>query len=147
MNLSKLSKAQQRRVEKALCNVPFGSLVGIVLDAVEPGRATMRLEIREELKQNNGVVHGGAIASLIDSTAAFAIIPLLATDETTTTVDLFITYLKPLRGGFSVGTAQVLREGRSIIAVSVEVSDDAGNLAATALTTYMRLKRPHRKSS
>src|SRR5262249_17706467 len=126
-------------IEKCVRNVPFGDLVGLRLDAVEPGLATMSFQVRDELLQNNGVVHGGAIATLIDSTAAFAIIPLLEEEETTTTVDLTISYVRPLRKGMAQATAKVLRKGSRVIVLTAEVLDEAGNLAATALTTYLRL--------
>ena len=143
MNISQLSESQKERIEKSVRNVPFGDLVGLRLDAVEPGLATMSLQVRAELLQNNGVVHGGAIATLIDSTAAFAIIPLLEQDETTTTVDLTVSYVRPLREGMAQATARVLRKGSRVIVLTAEVLDGAGNLAATALTTYLRLpKRP-----
>jgi acyl-coenzyme A thioesterase PaaI-like protein len=41
---------------------------------------------------------------------------------------------------------KVLREGSRIIAISVEVMDDAGNLAATGLTTYLRLAKRRNNS-
>jgi uncharacterized protein (TIGR00369 family) len=143
MNYQELSESQQKRIEAAIQNVPFASLLGMQVESVEPGAASMTLQIRDDLRQNNGVVHGGAIATLIDSVAAFAVIPLLAPDETATTVDLTITYIRPLVSGTATASARVLREGRKIIALSAEVLDESGNLAATALTTYFRLtKRP-----
>jgi uncharacterized protein (TIGR00369 family) len=141
MNISKLSERQRERIEQAVRNLPFGELVGIQLDAVEPGFASMTMTVRDELKQNNGVVHGGAIATLIDSAAAFAIIPSLRDDETTTTVDLTISYLRPLRKGLAHASARVLREGSRVIVLSAEVLDEGGNLAATGLTTYLRLSK------
>jgi uncharacterized protein (TIGR00369 family) len=141
MNLTGLSERQRERIEQSIRNLPFGDLVGIELDAVEPGLATMALTVRDELRQNNGVVHGGAIATLIDSTAAFAIIPLLRDDETTTTVDLTISYIRPLRSGVARASARVLREGSRIIVLSAEVLDEGGNLTATGLTTYLRLSK------
>lgn len=142
MNFDRLSKVQRTRIEAAIQNVPFGTLVGIQLEAVEPGLASMSLPVRNELKQNNGVVHGGAIATLIDSVAAFAVIPLLNENETATTIDLTISYLRPLTGGIATARARVLREGSRVIAISAEVIDEAGNLAATGLTTYLRLTKP-----
>jgi uncharacterized protein (TIGR00369 family) len=139
MNCSGLTETQQRRIERALENVHFAKLIGIQLDTVEPGMATMTMEVRPELTQNNGVVHGGAIASLVDSATAFAIIPLLQEQETATTVDLTISYVRPLTKGVVKASARVLREGARIIAVSADVFDQAGNLAATALSTYLRL--------
>ena len=141
MKISGLSEAQQERIERSIKEVPFGNLLGIRLDSVEPGTATMSLPVRDELKQNNRVVHGGAIAALVDSAAAFAVIPLLKEDETTTTVDLTISYLRPIVSGEAKATARVLRAGSRIINISAEIVDQEGNLAATALTTFIRLQK------
>jgi uncharacterized protein (TIGR00369 family) len=139
MKFTGLSESQQKRIESAVANLHFGKLVGIKLEAVEPGFATMTLEVRDELLQNNRVVHGGAIASLIDSVAAFAVIPLLSENETATTVDLTISYVRPLVKGVATASAKVLRAGSRVVVISAEVLDETGNLAATALTTYLRL--------
>jgi len=119
--------------------VPFAKLLGIQLDSVEPGHAVLSMEIRPDLKQNHGVVHGGAIAALIDSAMALAIIPLLAENERTTTVDLTIHYLRPLTEGTARSSARVVRAGKRVITVSAELFDEHGKLAATALSTYLRL--------
>jgi acyl-CoA thioesterase len=139
MTIPELTGAQRQRIEKALETVPFAKLLGIQLESVEPGHAVMSMAIRDELKQNHGVVHGGAIAALIDSAMAFAIIPLLAENERTTTVDLTIHYMRPLTQGSSRATARVVRAGRRVITVSAELFDEQGKLAATALSTYLRL--------
>lgn len=141
MKTAGLTEAQQQRVEQALLSVPFAKFLGLRLDSIEPGRATMSLEIRDEFKQNSGVVHGGVVASLIDSATAFAILPLLKDDERTTTIDLTISYLRPLVNGLASATARVIREGGRIVAVTADLHDDAGNLAATALSTYIKLPR------
>jgi uncharacterized protein (TIGR00369 family) len=141
MIASGLNESQQERVEQAIRAVPFAKFLGIELESIEPGRATMSLQIREELKQNVGVVHGGVVASLIDSATAFAILPLLKDDERTTTVDLTISYLRPLIDGRISATARVVREGGRIVVLSAELHDETGNLAATALSTYIKLTR------
>lgn len=140
MNSEKLTTEQIERIQKALASVPFAKLLGIELETVAPGIATLSLQITNDLKQNNGVVHGGAIASLIDSATAFAIISVLPPDEKATTADLTISYLRPLREGRAHSTARVLRAGRRLIVVSAELVDDAGKLIATALTTYIKVK-------
>ncbi len=63
---TELTAAQRERIEKALDAVPFARLIGIKLESVEPGHAVLLMEVRDELRQNHGVVHGGAIASLND---------------------------------------------------------------------------------
>jgi uncharacterized protein (TIGR00369 family) len=139
MTPKKLTAAQLRRIEKAVATVPFAQLLGIELETVEPGTATLGLTIRHELTQNHGVVHGGAIASLIDTATAFAILSLLTPKEKVTTVDLTISYLRPLTAGRVTATATVLRAGRRILATSAQVFDSEGNLAATAISTYIKL--------
>jgi uncharacterized protein (TIGR00369 family) len=136
---TELTEAQRIRVERALDTVPFAKLLGIQLESVVAGHAVLALPIREEHKQNNAIVHGGAIASLIDSAMAFAIIPLLAESETTSTVDLTIHYLRPLSEGVAKASARVVRAGRRIIVVSADVLDHRERLAATAVSTYARL--------
>jgi acyl-CoA thioesterase len=137
--MPQLTEAQRERIERALDSVPFARLLGLQVELVESGRAIMSLPIREDHKQNHGVVHGGAIASLIDSAMAFAIIPILAENEHTTTVDLTIHYLRPLTEGNATATARVVRAGRRVIAVSAEVTDQNERLVATAVSTYLRL--------
>ena len=134
-----LTEAQRQRVARALDTVPFAKLLGIQLDSVVPGHAVLSLPVRDDHKQNHGVVHGGAIASLIDSAMAFAIIPLLAEKERTTTVDLTIHYLRPLTEGVAKSAARVVRAGRRVIVVSAEVFDHNEQLVATAVSTYLRL--------
>lgn len=139
MNAEKLSASQIDLIYKALEMVPYAKLLGIELEEIAPGTATLGLDIRDELKQNNGVVHGGVIASLIDTAAAFAILALLPPGERATTVDLTVNYLRPLTAGRVRATARVARAGRRIIVATADLLDDAGKLAATALTTYLKI--------
>jgi uncharacterized protein (TIGR00369 family) len=139
MSEEKLSSAQLERIQKALGSVPFAQLLGLKLDDVGRGTATMALEVRKDLTQNLGVVHGGAIASLIDTATAFAILSLLSPEERVTTVDLTISYLRPVTEGRMRAVAKVVRGGRRLFVVSADVLDEAGNLVSTALSTYIRL--------
>jgi uncharacterized protein (TIGR00369 family) len=139
MNTPDLTDEQRRRVEEMRDAVPFLQHLGVQVESVGPGTATLLLPIREEIMRNDGIVHGGAVASVIDSAFAFAIIPLLADNERTVTIDLTIHYLRPLSGGVSKTVARVVRAGRRVITVSAELFDENGKLAATALSTYLRM--------
>jgi uncharacterized protein (TIGR00369 family) len=139
MNDSKLTEAERQRIEKAFADVPFARLLDIEMGEMERGKATLHLGVRDELRQNNGLMHGGVIASLIDTAAAFAILTVLEPNKTTTTVDLTIHYLRPLIKGRATAEARVVRAGRRIIVVAIDVLDEAEHIAATALTTYIRL--------
>ncbi len=122
-----------------LDHVPFAKLLGIEIDSVEPGHAVLSMRVRDDLKQNHGIAHGGSVAALIDSAMAIAIMPMLAENERTTTVDLTIHYMRPLTEGTARASARVVRAGRRVITVSAELFNHKGDLAATALSTYLRL--------
>jgi uncharacterized protein (TIGR00369 family) len=122
-----------------LDEVPFAKLLGIEVESVEPGVAVLSMKMRDDLKRNGGIAHGGAIATLIDSAMAFAIIPILAENERSITVDLTIHYLRPLSDGSARATARVVRAGRRVITVSADLVDSQEKLVATALSTYLRL--------
>ncbi len=122
-----------------LDQIPFAKLLGMEAELVEPGHAVLTMKIRDEHKRNGGIAHGGIAAALIDSAMAFAIVPLLSEHERTTTVDLTIHYLRPLSGGSARASAQVVRAGKRVITVSAELFNNEGKLAATALSTYLRL--------
>jgi uncharacterized protein (TIGR00369 family) len=134
-----LTDVERQRIVDAFAAVPFAHLLGIELVEVERGKALVRLVIRDELRQNRGIIHGGVTASLIDTAAAFVILTLLKPDQTTTTVDLTIHYLRPLVKGEATARARIVRGGRRLIIAAVDVFDDSNTLAATALTTYIRL--------
>ena len=122
-----------------LDDVPFAKLLGIELESQEPGVAVLKMNLREELMRNGGIAHGGAVAALIDSAMAFAIMPLLAENEHSMTVDLTIHYLRPVSEGSARATARVVRAGKRVITVSAELFDSNEKLAATAISTYLRV--------
>ena len=122
-----------------LDDVPFAKLLGIEVDSLEPGHAVLSMKMRDDLMRNGGIAHGGAVATLIDSAMAFAIIQLLGEKEQTVTVDLTIHYLRPLSAGTARASARVVRAGKRVITVSAELFDHNDKLSATAISTYLRL--------
>lgn len=122
-----------------LDHVPFAKLLGIEVESVEPGHAVLTMNLRDEHMRNDDITHGGVIATLIDSAMAIAIMALLAENERTVTVDLTIHYLRPVSRGLAKASARVVRAGKRVITVSAELFDDNDKLAATAISTYLRL--------
>jgi len=126
------------RARAAFQSVAYAKFLGLELCELKTGQVSVCLDVRDELKQNQGVVHGGAVASLIDTASAFAILTTLAPDERVTTTDLTIHYLRPITSGRLVAAARIVRAGRRVFVVNVEVEND-GRLAATAVTGYLKL--------
>ena len=140
MSENELDPARLARARKAFASVPYAKLLGLELGEITRGQATIHLTVRDQLKQNQGVVHGGAIASLIDTAAAFAVVTELDVGERVTTTDLTIHYLRPLRSGRLSATARIVRGGRRLFVLSVEVTNDERALLATAVTSYIKLQ-------
>jgi uncharacterized protein (TIGR00369 family) len=97
----------------------------------------MRMPFRPELQQAGGLVHGGAIASLIDSAAVLAI--KTGVDPSITlfpTITMTVNYLAPAREIDLVAKARVIRRGRSIVFVDVDVASPPGDAVAKGQVVY-----------
>jgi len=141
MNENELDPARVARARTAFASVPYAKFLGLELGETKRGEASIHLEVRNELKQNQGVVHGGAVASLIDTAAAFAVLTRLELDERVTTTDLTIHYLRPITAGRLTATARIVRGGRRLFVLSVEVTNEQQVLVATAVTSYIKVQQ------
>lgn len=139
MTKAQLDETRERKIRAAFKTVPYVRLLKIELDDLRSGEAVLKLKMREELCQPQGIMHGGATASLIDTATAFAIITLLDEGEKTSTVDLTIHYMRPVSAGEITCAARVLRAGKRLLTVSADVAAEDGKPIATALSTYARI--------
>ena len=141
MNENELDPARVARARTAFASVPYAKFLGLALGEIKRGEASIHLEVRDALKQNQGVMHGGAVASLIDTAAAFAVLTRLDLNERVTTTDLTIHYLRPITAGRLTATARIVRGGRRLFVLSVEVTNEQQVLVATAVTSYIKLQQ------
>jgi uncharacterized protein (TIGR00369 family) len=138
MSKTDLEDSRIQRARNAFDKVAYARFLGLELCELKSGDVTVCLDVRNEVKQNHDVVHGGAIASLIDTASAFVILTAIDENEKVTTTDLTIHYLRPVTGGRMLARARIVRGGRRRFVVNVEVEND-GALAATAVTGYVKI--------
>lgn len=136
---SAVTDEQRGYAANALHNLPFAKLMGMRLVELRPDEAVISIEMRDELRQPSGVLHGGVTATLIDTAMAFAVRTRLGLDEATATIDLTVHYLRPHLSGRFTCTAKVVRAGKRIFTVSADVHNEEGKLIATGLSTYTRV--------
>lgn len=117
----------------------FPRSLGIELDSIGNGRARLSLEVTKQHLQLAGVMHGGAIATLIDTAVAFAIVGVSDASARFTTVELKVNYLSAIHEGRVVAEARLIRDGRRIVVAECDLFDSDGQLAAKGLLTYIRL--------
>jgi uncharacterized protein (TIGR00369 family) len=120
-------------LEQFLPSSPFVGLLGISLVALEPDRAELRMPFRAELVTAGNVVHGGAIASLVDMTAVSA---AWADDAEPVsmdgaTVSLDVSYVAAARGKDLTAVGVVSKRGRALVFVDVRVTEPDDRLVAT----------------
>lgn len=138
MSGAQLSGEDVTRLREGFAQVHFARLLGIEIVRLERGEALLSMPVRTELTRMEGILHGGALASLMDSASAFAVLTLLEPGERTVTVDLTIHFLRPVSEGRVEARGRVLRAGRRIFTVSIEATEADGRSIATALTTYLK---------
>ncbi|HEX5703356.1 MAG TPA: PaaI family thioesterase [Pyrinomonadaceae bacterium] len=136
--MNKTEDSRLERARNAFDKVAFAGFLGLELCELKSGDVTVCLDVRDEIKQNHGVVHGGAIASLIDTASAFVILTAIDENERVTTTDLTIHYLRPVTLGRMLARARIVRGGRRRFVVNVEVENDSA-LTATAVTGYLKI--------
>jgi len=111
-------------------------LLGFDVESVHDGRAVFLLDVKPIHKQIHGVVHGGILAALADTTAAIAAYTAVPRGVELATLELKINYLEPVPGGRVKADARVLRAGRNFVVTECDIFNQSGSLAAKALLTF-----------
>lgn len=120
-------------------NSPYPSHMAMVLDHIEFDRADIVLTLKPCHLQPFGIVHGGVIATLIDTATFWAAFLRLPQDCGLVNVDLKLNYLAPVVNGRLTAKGICIRPGRSISYAEARVFDDGENLLAHGTSTLMAL--------
>lgn len=117
---------------------PFVALLGLELVELGDGSARMRLPYRDELATMGRTVHGGAIATALDTAAMAAAWSGAELPDRLAgaTASLSVQYVTAADGQDLEVTATLLRRGRSLCSVEAEARTPDGALVAKALVTY-----------
>lgn len=116
----------------------FANHVGLRVESLEPDAATLVLPYDDSVATVADLVHGGAIGTLVDTaaTAASWSTPDGSVPTAGTTVGMTVDFLRAARGVDLRAVARVVKRGRSLCFVDVEVADPGGDLVAKGLVTY-----------
>lgn len=115
----------------------FPTLVGLSVEEVRTDYCRMRMPFRMELEQPAGVVHGGAIATALDSVVVPAVGSAYSAEHRYSTVDMHVQYLAALVKEDGIAEGWVVRRGRTTVFCEAElVGADSGKLIARSLLTY-----------
>lgn len=114
---------------------PFADLIGLVFESVHQGQSLCRIDVEDKLLNPHGVVHGSVMSALADTGMGGALYPLLEADESCATIEIKISYFKPVHTGTLECTTRLIFKGNSVASLESEIlSND--ELVAKASGTY-----------
>jgi uncharacterized protein (TIGR00369 family) len=116
---------------------PFSTLVGLQVEEVRQDYCRMRLPFRPELRTSGEIMHGGAIATLIDTAAVAAVWSDVDPRVTRgATASMTVNYLAAAQGVELIAEAQIIRRGRSVVFIDVDVFSSTDERIAKGVVTY-----------
>jgi uncharacterized protein (TIGR00369 family) len=123
---------------------PAVALLGLHLDTVQRGRVVFSV-VADEMHENPaGTMHGGIIATLVDSAMGCAVFSMLPAGDTFTTLELKTNYVRPIvqTTGIVRAEGRVVHLGGSVATTEATVKDTYGTLYAHATSTCMIKRKP-----
>ncbi len=132
------------RIAKVVPSTPFMKHLGMEFMEGREGYAKLRLRYQKENSTAGGALHGGAIASLIDTTgamAAWTTAKILSPRYFGSTVGINVNYLSAVIGEDAFAEGQVMKRGKEIIYTDVRVTNAAGKLLAQGTVVYRIIER------
>jgi len=118
---------------------------GVTLLEVSAGAVTLELPISDAVSQQNGFVHAGAIASVLDSACGFAALSVMPEGSDVLAVEFKINFVAPAVGMAVRAVAEVVKAGRTITLCKGEAfaigADGALKLVAVMQGTMIRVDR------
>lgn len=133
-----------RTIKSFVEHSPFPALIDMRLSDIGVGFAALEIDLEKKHLQLLGVVHGGVIASLIDTASFWAVYyDIEDPDAWLVTVDLKLNFLAPAVSGTIRAEGQRIRAGRTICYSTASVTDASGNLVAHGASTLMVIRNRH----
>jgi uncharacterized protein (TIGR00369 family) len=111
-------------------------------DVWEPGRTVIRWNATADYAfpaRDGHIVHGGMVATVLDSAMGGAAWTVLDNDESFLTADLHVEFIRASRPGMLSADGRVVQRNRRVIFCSAELFDDEGTLLAAARCTQVVL--------
>ena len=135
-----LNPLYRERLFALIDEAPFVRHMGMRITELAWGRAVFEMTPAEFRLQPLGVIHGGNIATLIDTAAFWAcFLPMGSDEDGLTSVDLKLNYLAPVRVEALQSTGTLIKAGKTLSYAEADVRTGDGRLVAHGTSTLMRL--------
>lgn len=112
----------------------FAGRLGVVVERVDDGSAQLGFEATDEHLNPAGTVHGGVLATLVDTAMGTAVRSTTGDGEVPATSQLTVTYLRPGKPGRLEVTARVRTRGEHLTVCEADVEQDGRGLVHAVAT-------------
>ena len=135
----------EARVRASFARQLVMATIGAELTKVAPGEVHITLPFREDLTQQNGYLHAGIVATIVDSACGYAAMSLTAAGAEVLSIEFKLNLLSPAAGERFVARAVVKRAGRNVTVCTGDLfalgDGGAEKLVATMLATMMNVQK------
>jgi uncharacterized protein (TIGR00369 family) len=118
---------------------PFPDHMSMRLLEVSLDRAVLDLDTARCHLQAFGIVHGGVMATLIDTATFWAVYMRIPEESGLVNIDLKLNYLRPVESGLLIAEGRAIRSGNSISYAETNVLNEKRELVAHGTSTLMTL--------
>ena len=115
----------------------MAGFLGIKIIEVSLDHVVAELEIRTEIQNGGGIVHGGTLMAFADTTGAIATVINLPPGAKTTTIESKTNFLAGGRSGVMRATATPLHKGRRTMVWQTNITDENGRLLSVTTQTQL----------
>jgi uncharacterized protein (TIGR00369 family) len=137
-----LDERQLGELRSRIASSPFHQWAGLELVSVADGLAELALDLRPHHFNPQGIVHGGIITAIADTSIGLALRSKLRPGLTHRTAQLNVHFLAKGEGGRLIGRGRAVRLGQRMGYGESEVLDAGGQLLARATGTFIVLPAP-----
>ncbi|HYY57770.1 MAG TPA: PaaI family thioesterase [Pyrinomonadaceae bacterium] len=138
--MAKMIEQIERVLRGEIPPPPIARLIGFRVTSIRPGEAVVEFEATEAHANPMGTLHGGVLCDIADAAMGMAYASALGDDESFTTLELKINFLKPVWKARLRAVGRVVKQGRTVGLVECDVTDEHGSLVARATSTCLTLK-------
>ncbi|MCF8114372.1 MAG: PaaI family thioesterase [Desulfotignum sp.] len=126
-------------LKKMVKESPYPAHMRMTLEEIEMDRCEILIRLSECHLQPFGIVHGGVVATIIDTATFWAAFLRLPEDYGLVNIDLKLNYLLPVVEGSLVAKGFCIRPGRSVSYAEAKVFNGQGKLVAHGTSGLMAL--------
>jgi uncharacterized protein (TIGR00369 family) len=138
--MTKRLETMERMARGEVTQPPVARLIGFQLTSVRHGESVIELEASDTHANPMGTLHGGILCDIADAAMGIAFASTLEDDESFTTLELKINFLRPVWKEKLRAAGKVVKRGKSVGMVECDVTNSQGALVARSSSTCLVLR-------